>query len=234
MPTPVLSDYLPGLLVQPVSEFEVVWRWDAIVRGFLFTGTFPVFPWIIFPLIGFVVGRRITAQRLQRDLPWLLAAAIAFIGLGFGLAYSSLSRPGVSVVSEYIAPLSFYPDSFTMMLCQVGISLGVFLLLYDAYDIRGRGEQPGGFVTGLFMRRSRFSLTFYFLHYLIIGWSLAVVFLLTGEYLIFDLTGAWPALFCGVTAVAFLELLIGFWERRGGRYSLEWILAMLTARYVRA
>jgi hypothetical protein len=44
--------------------------------------------------------------------------------------------------------------------------------------------------------------------------------------------GARPALACGVAAVIFLELLLAVWERHGGRYSLEWVLALLTARLV--
>jgi hypothetical protein len=100
------------------------------------------------------------------------------------------------------------------------------------YDIRRR-DRPAGFPTRLYNRTSRFSLTFYFLHYLLIGWSLAVVYAATGEYRIFDLMGAWPALACGVAAVIFLELLLAVWERHGGRYSLEWTLALLTTRLVR-
>ncbi len=73
-----------------MGEFAVVWRWDAIVQGFLLTGTFPVFPWVIFPLIGFVLGRRIVARRLQHDLPFLLIIGFLLVGLGLGGAISSL------------------------------------------------------------------------------------------------------------------------------------------------
>ena len=233
IPVPVISDYLPGLLVDPAGEFEVVWRLGAIVRGLLLTGTFPVFPWVIFPLIGFVLGRRIVARRLQHDLPVLLSVGFLLVGLGLGGAISSLARPGASVVTDYIAPLSFYPDSFTMLFCQTGISLAVFGILFYWYDVRPRAPQNGGFMTSLYNRTSRFSLTFYFLHYQLIGWTLAIIYVITGKTRMFDLMGAWSALICGLAALVFLELLLAIWERHGGRYSLEWILAVLTARFVR-
>ena len=88
-------------------------------------------------------------------------------------------------------------------------------------------------MTTLYNRTSRFSLTFYFLHYLLIGWTLAIVFLITGKYRIFDLMGIWGSILAGLTAVIALELLLKFWEAHGGRYSLEWLLAVLTARFVR-
>ncbi len=137
------------------------------------------------------------------------------------------------MVTDYIAPLSFYPDSFTMMLCQTGIALAVFGILFYWYDVRQRDRQNGGFMTSLYNRTSRFSLTFYFLHYQLIGWTLAIVYVITGENRLLDLMGAWSALICGLAALVFLEVLIAFWERHGGRYSLEWILAVLTARFVR-
>lgn len=230
---PIISDYFPGLFVDPVSEFAVVWRLDAIVQGFLLSGTFPVFPWVIFPLIGFVLGRRIIGHRLPHDLPFLLISGFLLTCLGLGGAISSLARPGASVVTDFIAPLSFYPDSLTMVVCQLGISLIVFSILYYWYDVYRRDSHKVGFMTGLYNRTSRFSLTFYFLHYQLIGWTLAIVYLSTGEYRMADLMGAWPALICGFAALVFLEALIAFWERHGGRYSLEWILALLTARVVK-
>ena len=54
------------------------------------------------------------------------------------------------------------------------------------YDVRPRAEEKIGFFHRLFNRTSRYSLTFYFLHYQLIGWPLLIVYALTGAYLIFD------------------------------------------------
>jgi hypothetical protein len=100
--------------------------------------------------------------------------------------------------------------------------------------VRPRNEAKIGFFHRLFNRTSRYSLTFYFLHYQLIGWSLLIVYALTGAYLIFDFMDAWPALLSGLVAVTFLEWLLVLWERHGGKYSLEWLLAVLTAQLVKA
>jgi len=48
-----------------------------------------------------------------------------------------------------------------------------------------------------------------------------------------DIAGEWGgALLCGIGALAILEIGIFFWERKGSKYSLEWILEVLTARIV--
>lgn len=233
VPVPVISDYFPGLFMDPVREYTVVWRLDAIVTGFMLTGTFPVFPWLSFPLVGCVLGRRIVTQRLQQDLPLLIVTGLLLAGLGLGGAFASLARPDAPLATGYVVPLSFYPDSFTMLLCQLGLVLIVFSILYYFYDVRRHDEQQVGFMIRLYARTSRYSLTFYFLHYQLIGWTLALVYLVTGDYRLAGLVGAWPALWCGLAALVFMEVLLVIWERHEGRYSLEWLLVVLTARVVK-
>ena len=109
----------------------------------------------------------------------------------------------------------------------------VFNGLYYWNDVRPNTGQRTGFMTTLYNRTSRFSLTFYFLHYLLIGWTLALVYVVTGEYRIFDLMGVWGSILSGLAVVIVLEALLAVWEAHGARYSLEWILAVLTARFVK-
>lgn len=234
LPTPVISDYVPGLFVETalISEFQAIWQLSSILQGFLLTGAFPVFPWLIFPLIGFVLGRSINAQRLPHKLPTLAILGVMLVGLGLSGAFSSLTRPAVSVVTGYRVPLSFYPDSFTMMLCQLGIALVVFAGLYYWLDVHQRSQPQAGLITRICKRTSGFSLTFYFLHYQLIGWSLAIIALFTGQYRIFNLMNEQLALLSGLVALTLLEVLLAFWERHGGRYSLEWVLGGVTARVV--
>lgn len=229
MATPVISDYFPGLYVDPTGDLPVIWSLDGIVQGFLLTGYFPIFPWIIFPILGFITGRRMVGGHFRRDLPALIGMGCVLSCLGLGVALYSLRISGASAITGYLAPLSFYPDSFSMVLLQLGITLVVFSCLYFWFDIRRSPSAPPGFVTRLFIRTSRFALTFYFAHFLILGWTLAIVYLLTGEYRLLDLMREWPALLFGIVVLAALEAMLALWERKGGRYSLEWILAWLTA-----
>ena len=225
---PVIAHYFPGILVDPASEFAVIWNLQDVLRGFLFTGEFPLLPWALFPLVGFVLGRRIVSRRLQNDLPFLVIIGGLFVCLGLGGAYASLFRPGSSVAGDFISPLSFYPDSFTMINFQLGVAMIVFSGLYFFYDVRKKDPSRVSLLGRLYLRTSRFALTFYFLHYLLIGWPLMSTAQITGRNAVAALMGAFPALMVGLAGLAFLETLLYLWERHGSKYSLEWCLAAVS------
>jgi uncharacterized membrane protein len=231
-PTPFISNYLPGLFIDPVSDYVSVWNLEKIIKGFFLSGYFPVLPWVMFPITGLVLGRRIIQGKLRRDLPVLLLTGFLLLCLGVGLGLAGRARPDISVVNHLVSPLCFYPDSFSMINVQAGMSLIVFSIMYFFCDVRKRDKSKMGIWARLFTRTSNFSLTFYFLHYMLLGWPLLIIYLFTGRYLYEDMMGAVPALFCGVGAVAILEFLIYFWEKADSKYSLEAILGALTARIV--
>jgi uncharacterized membrane protein len=230
---PVISTYLPGILMDPASEFKVIWHPKDILLGFLLTGEFPFFPWALFPPIGFILGRRIVGAQLREDLPILTIIGVLMVFLGLGGAYASLFQPGSSSVSDHLCALSFYPDSFTMVLYQIGMALLAFCFLYHAFDVR-RGTPSGGSVfQTLCFRTSRFSLTFYFLHYLIIGWPLQITSRISGQdAAAAGLMGATQALIAGVAAVMALETILMFLEKGGGAHSLEGLLVVITEKLV--
>jgi uncharacterized membrane protein len=228
---PVISRYLTGILLDPAKEYEVVWRTKEIIQGFLFTGDFPVMPWLIFPLLGFVLGRRIVGGKIQHDLPLLAIIGSLFAALGLGWAYAALGRNPSAIITGYIAPLSFYPDSFTMICYQLGVALVVFSGLFYAYDVRKPDKSKVGFFARIFNLTSRSSLTFYFLHYLLIGWPLALIYVLTGKYCKYALLGAYHSLLAGIGAVIILVSLLAVWGRSKNKYSLEWCLDKLIKRY---
>jgi hypothetical protein len=195
------------------------------------TGEFPVIPWFIFPPLGFVLGRRIISRRMEQDLPFLVIIGSLLVALGLGWAYAAIGRPQSSIIIDYIAPLSFYPDSFTMICYQLGVALIAFSAVFYRYDVRKPDKHKVSFIVRISNLTSRSSLTFYFLHYLLIGWPLAMIYLLTGKYYKYALLGAVPALLCGFAAVILLVLLLFFWGKHQHRYSLEWFLAALTKRF---
>jgi len=225
----VISDYLPGILIEPAGEYHPSWQLPEMMRGFFLTGFFPLFPWLIFPLIGFVIGRRIVASQMKHDLPFLLVIGFAMMFLGFTAAYASLLRSGSCYLTDYIAPFSLFPNSNTMVFLQVGQALALFALMYFYYDARNILPRTGAFATW-FKRMSRHSLTVYFVHYPLIALPLWIIYLFTGRALEFDLMGALPAFFLGVVAVALFLVCLKAWERRGNKYSLEWGLKKLTQK----
>ena len=226
--TPVISDYLPGIVVEPVDEYHAGWRLPEMMRGFFLSGFFPIFPWLVFPLTGFVIGRRIVAKQMKQDLPFLLIIGFVLMFLAFTVAYAGLLRPGSSPVTDYIAPFSFFPNSNTMVYLQMGEALVLFALLYFYYDGRENTVPRTGMFAAWFKRMSRHSLTVYFIHYPLISWPLWIIYLFTGRYLEMDLMGALPAFLLGSAAVALFLVCLKAWERRGNKYSLEWGLKKLT------
>jgi hypothetical protein len=209
----------------------VAWRAKEIIQGFLFTGEFPVIPWFIFPPLGFVLGRRIVNRRMSQDLPFLVIIGTLLVVLGLGWAYAAIDRPQSSIIIDYIVPLSFYPDSFTMICYQLGVALIVFSTLFYCYDVRKPDKQQVSRIVRIYNLTSRSSLTFYFLHYLLIGWPLVLIYLLTGKCYKYALLGAIPALLCGFIAVILLASLLVFWGKHKYKYSLEWFLNAITKRF---
>ena len=98
-----------------------------------------------------------------------------------------------------------------------------------------RKAKPGdGLFARLVSTTSRYSLSFYFMHYLLIGWTLCAVYMATGRYRISSLMGDVPSLACGLAAIVALEVLLFHWQKAGGKYSLEWFLEMVAAQIGKA
>jgi uncharacterized membrane protein len=218
---PFTEKLAPGLVYDPVAgDLEVRWDVQSIAQGYLLTGIFPLFPWLLFPLVGRLLGRRIVSNQFRHDVAGVAIIGTTFMVLGMGGALLSCYLPDASVVTGYLSPLSFYPDSFTMVLVQLGFVLVVIPLAYYHYDVRNKLPAAGSRTRSLssgdsvdatepvlhraFYLTSRWALPIYFLHYICISWPLAVRYYLgpDGTYPIFDWMGAGPAFLAGSVAVA--------------------------------
>jgi uncharacterized membrane protein len=217
---PFAARYVPGLVYDPAAgDVQVRWDVGSIVQGYALTGIFPLFPWLLFPLVGHVLGRRVVARKLEADVPLAAVAGVTFVVLGMGLAlYSCHFDNPSSVVTGYLSPLSFYPDSFTMVLIQVGVVLTVIPLSYYYFDVlpstlrnsSGGCWSSGAGVKNLLLRTSRWALPVYFAHYLLVSWPLAVRYYWVGDgsFPIFSWMGATSALAAGLIAVALILTVI--------------------------
>jgi uncharacterized membrane protein len=222
------SGYLPGILFEPPGVYKVIWRLDEILKGYFVSGTFPIFPWLAFPLIGFVIGRRIVTGQIKQDLPFLHLTGLLLILLGATISYAGIFRPESSFISDYIAPLCLYPNSITLFYIQTGVGLVLFASLFGYYDGRENAAPRTGLLVGWFKRLSRYSLSVYFLHWLLVCWPLWIIYFITGRFLGQDAMGPLPAFFLGLAGVALFLVGLRAWERRGGIYSLEWGLRKIT------
>ncbi|MBT3224767.1 MAG: DUF1624 domain-containing protein [Deltaproteobacteria bacterium] len=222
------SGYLAGIYFEPVSVYKVIWSLDEILKGYFVSGTFPIFPWLAFPLIGFVIGRRMVSGQIKQDLPFLHLMGLALILLGTTVSYAGIFRPLSSPISDYIAPLCLYPNSITLFYLQTGVGLVLFASLYYYYDGREDAAPSTGVLVVWFKRLSRYSLTVYFFHWLVICWPLWIIYFVTGRFLGQDVMGAFPAFLLGLAVVALFLMCLKVWEGRGGKFTLEWGLRRIT------
>jgi uncharacterized membrane protein len=215
---PFTEKFAPRLVYNPVAgDLEARWDIKSIAEGYLLTGIFPLFPWLLFPLVGHILGRRVVTNQFQHDMVGVGAIGAAFFVLGMGGALFSRSFPDASIVTDYLSPLSFYPDSFTMVLIQLGFVLLAIPIAYLHYDVRHgssttassnrRGSTDAGesILHNVLYLTSRWALPIYFFHYLCIAWPLAAhYYLRDGTYPIFDWMEAGSALLAGLVALVVL------------------------------
>lgn len=232
-PVQAFSTYLPGLYYDPPGDPKVFWTLRDIVEGYLFVGEFPLMPWLAFPLIGFILGRRIVAGRMVADSHALAALGAGLFVAGFGIAFAARGEPASAAISAYLAPLSFYPDSFTLTLVQAGFVLWLLPLVFRAMERSDRPARESGAWIRYCRRMSRYSLSVYFIHYILLTWPLWIAYLFCGRFLVQQAMGPLPAFACGVFALFVLDRLTLWWDRNAGLFSLEWFLIMLVKRCAR-
>jgi len=220
---PVISDFLPGILYDPAEEYRVIWSFRPIITGFFLTGYFPLLPWIAFPLMGVVIGRRIIMGRIADDVPLLSTLGAILSVSAIAVAYASTFQPDVLPITSHIAPLSFYPDSTSMIALQIGCTLLVFSALYVFFD---NSRKPADALSPFVVyctRMSRFSLSFYVIHHLSIFWPLWLWKFYSGEFLYEEALSPVEASVLSVVFTALFFIFLNYWNRKGGKFSLEWL-----------
>jgi uncharacterized membrane protein len=164
--------------------FDHDWTLPDILQGFLVVGYFPVFPWIIFPLVGFLTGTAVFGESCAA--PRSRRAVVRGLWTGLGLI---LASAGLLLIRELgrkqlpatlPEPWSMFPPSFEYVLMMLGTSVGGFCagqLWLDRLLATRRLIRVRGFVE-LF---SRHSLTIYVLHHVAHLWPLWIYGAVWGE-----------------------------------------------------
>jgi uncharacterized membrane protein len=204
------------------DEYVYDFTFQDTVLGFLVNGHFPLFPWLIFPLVGMALGKWLEKVSDWR-IPVIGVILLILAGLGVNANSSVTGSWGY-----YAAPNEFYPASTTFILEILGVILILFWILYRWLD--GEPREPGP-VLNFFRRYSRFSLTVYVLHHAVHVWPLYIAAKIQGRdiwYYHQDAVNAPVALVLTLIFMAGFYALIFWWEKRGGKYSLEWMLAKVT------
>lgn len=214
----------------PTGEvYEYAFTLRDVAWGFLANGYFPLFPWLVFPLCGFMAGRVFLADEtgaaaLRRSLP---LAGLALVALS--VAGTAASRQAEGIWSGYASAVRFYPATTTFVLKILGGILLAFWALHSWLDRRPGARLP---LRDFLRLQSRFSLTTYVIHHLVLIWPLTLAAALQGRpgpsHAPAALMTTGSALLLAGLFVALFSLVLFAWDRRGGRYSFEWLLGKLS------
>lgn len=224
---PGTEKILSGMYYDPVSWETLMGTlvfndFVGILKGFIIGGFFGVFPWIAFSLIGYFLGRRVVFGKFRKDIPWIIVVGLLLIIISFCLAYISIGNPTDQIATNYIVPFSMFPDSFSNTLFQAGISITLLAILYYIFDIKYSSTYKPSFIAKIFLRTSNYSLSYYFMHYLVI--DIPIIVLSFFDIDIFQSFGTPTVILLTIAGLAMLQVMVIFFNKYKGKYSLEWIM----------
>jgi len=175
--------FLISPVLRQLADWEAYWAngyFDPdftmrdLWQGFLAVGYFPVFPWLLFPLLGFSVG---TLTFGEKSNPPKSSVLLRTCGVGFAL----MGLAALAVATRYLLADQFpatWPKSWTMFPPSLEYLTGtigwVLFAFGGAYWLVDLKMPPDSFkslrnVTEQFSRRS---LTAYLLHHVVHLWPL--------------------------------------------------------------
>ncbi len=175
----LLSPALQLLADYPAYWTEAYFDYDFtladVLLGYLVVGYFPLFPWLVFPVAGFIVGRALPPVSGADDQPAVFRRRLR-LGLVAGLlGGGSLLLQGFVQGLPTIGGWTMFPASTSYLLGMLAVVIASLLLLHRLVD----GTASAVAATGLAARLadscrviSRHSLSIYLLHHAIHIWPL--------------------------------------------------------------
>jgi uncharacterized membrane protein len=197
-----------------------------ILIGALATAYFPVFPWLVFPLAGYVVGTHVFPDPEDRTASAPSVRPLVFSGLGLIVSAlvllairSSLPDP---VPAALLTGWTMFPASVEYVTVMLGITVLAFAVLHVWIDRREKLRRRPGLIAAT-RTMSQYALTIYLLHHAVHLWPLWIC----GEVAADEPTHYWrnalPVEAAVALAVCFLVVCYFFvrWMARQGRPSIE-------------
>jgi len=171
----IISPPLRGHADYPAYWEDFAFSYDFTLRqviyGFVVNGYFPLLPWIIFPLVGFMIGETAFRRRDGEGDSW---RSLLLCGGGLMLlSVISMALGGVlpSFIARHFAGGTIFPASTAYIIGTSGLSVLCLGVLHRWIDQNERITGTGPVL--LFFRRfSAFSLTVYILHHAVHIWPL--------------------------------------------------------------
>ena len=138
-----------------------------VVLGFLVNGYFPILPWLIFPVVGFAMGKEFSSFKAGNS-----KGNLRMLAIGFGSACLSCivyfckfdGLPFLDVYTSTGARFLMYPASTHYVTTMVAMSCLGFWILNRRLDSGSADSR--GVVRSFFRRYSSFSLSAYVIHHI--------------------------------------------------------------------
>jgi peptidoglycan/LPS O-acetylase OafA/YrhL len=145
-----------------------------------------------------------------------------FVIAGLAGAFYAARNGFNDVIIGFIAPLSFYPDSITLLSVQLGVCFLLFSLCRAIFDKAPKDTM----ITGYCRLLSKYSLTIYVFHYIVVLWPVWIMGAIKGDLKRYyqNAISVPAALVCAIILLVLFFFIFSRWNRREGKYSLEWIL----------
>lgn len=222
-------------IARQTADWEAYWKegffdpdlsFTDVTLGFLATGYFPIFPWLLYPLVGFVVGTDVfgTAKAGGADSRALRRGLLT----GGGLLVVSAAAIAASAMAPSNVPEAFslrwtmFPASVSYVLGSVGFAYFSFCLAYRLLDERLEPNRWRG-LRELAATFSRHSLTAYVLHHVVHLYPLWLRGVLAGQETTYYWRQAMSTPLAVALAIGFLPCLYLFfrWLDRHDRGGIE-------------
>jgi uncharacterized membrane protein len=180
---PVLSHQADYYAYWQDGYFDPDWTFSEIAMGYFVTGYFPLFPWLMFPLIGYAVGGKLLPETatasssapqlsqvltFRRVMPFAVAGAACL--LLQALIYFTRARH-TGLTAHYFRRWTMFPASVEYVLSVLGTVLLLFSLGLWLIDGRRLFDRVPG-VLAATRTLSQHSLSLYVLHHVLHLWPL--------------------------------------------------------------
>ncbi len=182
--------YVVSPLLRAMTDYPSYWTngsFDGdltlsdILLGFLVNGYFPILPWIIYPVVGFLVGRWMFPASPQSEAVQnrLVVIGLALIGAAVAMIFLQ-SYASVPLQNVWLKGWTMFPASAEYVPGTLGVAITALVTAHRWIDLNPNFAKDGNIarVTAIY---SMHSFTIYLLHHVVHLWPLWVYGIASGN-----------------------------------------------------
>ena len=228
--SPILRSLTDYAAYWASGTFDYDLTLSDVLLGLFVNGYFPIFPWIVYPLVGFMVASHIMpaeskcSPRTLNRFTWLgLCLFAAWIA-------ARLLRPHspALVQNTWLEGWTMFPASIQYMLGTLGIAVTASTLLHRWVDTTGTISKDSK-LARIFLTFGPRALSVYVLHHLVHVWPLWIYGVITGPeptahwQKALPISVSWPLAFVFLASCYFLLRWMERTRKPGMETMMRWL-----------